>query len=164
MYSLPVSPGGALSPAGLDLVFLHFLFYGKFWEIFKKCVFLLNTKRGDILRSCSGNFPLWLTPEQVIILPISEKHHDYANKILRLLKNSDICGLVDERAETTGRKIRDAEVSKIPYIIVIGQKEEEQEMISVRKHGREDLGIMKSENLIKMIKKEIDSLITFNKN
>ena len=117
-----------------------------------------------LIEHCRGNFPLWLTPEQIIILPISEKYHDYANKILRLLKNSDICALVDERSETTGRKIRDAEVSKIPYIIVVGQQEEEKEMISVRRHGGEDLGIMKSENLIKMIKKEIDSLITFNKN
>ena len=116
-----------------------------------------------LIEHCRGNFPLWLTPEQIIILPISEKYHDYANKILRLLKNSDICGLVDERAETTGRKIRDAEVSKIPYIIIIGQQEKEKEMISVRKHGGEDLGVMKSEELIKMIKKEIDSLITFNK-
>ena len=116
-----------------------------------------------LIEHCRGNFPLWLTPEQIIILPISEKYHDYANKILKLLKNSDICGLVDERAETTGRKIRDAEVSKIPYIIIIGQQEKEKEIISVRKHGGEDLGLMKSEELIKMIKKEIDSLITFNK-
>ena len=116
-----------------------------------------------LIEHCRGNFPLWLTPEQIIILPISEKYHDYANKILKLLKNSDICGLVDERAETTGRKIRDAEVSKIPYIIIIGQQEKEKEIISVRKHGGEDLGVMKSEELIKMIKKEIDSLITFNK-
>ncbi|MEE2954115.1 MAG: threonine--tRNA ligase [Bacteroidota bacterium] len=114
-----------------------------------------------LIEHCGGNFPLWLTPEKIIILPISEKHHDYANKILGLLKNSDICGLVDERAETTSRKIRDAEVSKIPYIIIVGQKEEEKEEISVRKHGREDLGSMKIENLIKLITKEVDSLITF---
>ena len=82
--------------------------------------------------------------------------------ISQLLKNSDICGLVDERAETTGRKIRDAEVSKIPYIIVVGQQEEEKEVISVRKHGGEDLGIMKSKDLIKIMKKEINSLIVFN--
>ncbi|MBT5699403.1 MAG: threonine--tRNA ligase, partial [Flavobacteriales bacterium] len=77
-----------------------------------------------LIEHCGGNFPLWLAPEQVVILPISEKYHDYANKVMQLLKNSDICGRIDQRSEKTGRKIRDAEVSKTPYMIIVGEKEE----------------------------------------
>ena len=73
-----------------------------------------------LLEHCAGNFPLWLTPQQAIILPISEKYHDYAEKVLNLLNNSDIRALVDERAEKAGRKIRDAEVSKVPYMLIVG--------------------------------------------
>ena len=95
-----------------------------------------------LIEHCGGNFPLWLAPNQCIILPISEKYHDYAEKVSQLLKNYDICGPIDKRAETTGRKIRDAEVSKIPYIIIVGEKEETKKQIAVRKHGGEDLGNM----------------------
>ena len=115
-----------------------------------------------LIEHCGGNFPLWLTPEQVIILPISEKYHDYANKVLQLLKNYDICGRIDERSEKTGRKIRDAEVSKIPYMIIVGEKEQEEETISVRKHGGEDLGKMKVDTLIDTIIKEIEKATKFN--
>ena len=101
-----------------------------------------------LIEHCGGNFPIWLTPEQVIILPISEKFHDYANKVMQLLKNYDICGRIDKRSEKTGRKIRDAEVSKIPYMVIVGEKEQEEENISVRKHGGEDLGKMKIDTLI----------------
>ena len=75
-----------------------------------------------LIEHCGGNFPLWLAPDQFIILPISEKYHEYAEKVSQLLKNYDICGPIDSRAETTGRKIRDAEVSKIPYIIIVGER------------------------------------------
>ena len=115
-----------------------------------------------LIEHCGGNFPLWLAPDQFIILPISEKYHEYAEKVSQLLKNYDICGPIDSRAETTGRKIRDAEVSKIPYIIIVGEKEEKQEQIAVRKHGGEDLGSMSIEEFKNLIKAEIDNLITFN--
>ena len=115
-----------------------------------------------LIEHCGGNFPLWLTPEQFIILPISEKYHDYAKKVSQLLKNYDICGPIDERAETTGRKIRDAEVSKIPFIIIVGEKEENNNKISVRRHGGVDLGELDVKDFIKTIKEEIEGLIKFN--
>ena len=115
-----------------------------------------------LIEHCCGNFPLWLTPDQFTILPISEKYHDYAEKVSQLLKNYDICGPIDRRAETTGRKIRDAEVSKVPYIIIVGEKEEKEGVIAVRKHGGEDLGTMSVNDFKNLIKTEIDNLITFN--
>jgi threonyl-tRNA synthetase len=115
-----------------------------------------------LIEHCGGNFPLWLTPEQFIILPISEKYHDYAKKVSQLLKNYDICGPIDERAETTGRKIRDAEVSKIPFIIIVGEKEENNNKISVRRHGGIDLGELDVKDFIKTVKEEIEGLIKFN--
>ena len=115
-----------------------------------------------LIEHCGGNFPLWLTPEQFIILPISEKYHDYAKKVSQLLKNYDICGPIDERAETTGRKIRDAEVSKIPFIIIVGEKEENNNKISVRRHGGVDLGELDVQDFIKTVKEEIEGLIKFN--
>ena len=118
-----------------------------------------------LLEHCGGNFPLWLTPEQVIILPISEKYHDYAEKILNLLNNYDIRGLVDERAEgKAGRKIRDAEVSKIPYMLIVGEKEDNEGTVSVRKHGGEDLGVLKLNDFIQHFTTELESLTKFNNN
>ena len=115
-----------------------------------------------LIEHCEGNFPLWLSPEQFIILPISEKFHEYAEKVTQLLKNYDICGPIDKRAETTSRKIRDAEVSKIPYIIIVGEREENTEKITVRKHGGEDLGSISADQFIEIVKKEIRELIEFN--
>ena len=115
-----------------------------------------------LIEHCGGNFPLWLSPEQFIILPISEKYHDYAEKVKQLLKNYDICGPIDKRAETTSRKIRDAEVSKIPFIIVVGEREEAESKITVRKHGGENVGSISTEDFIEMLQKEIDELIKFN--
>jgi threonyl-tRNA synthetase len=112
-----------------------------------------------LLEHCAGNFPLWLTPSQVIILPISEKHHDYAENILNLLNNYDIRGLIDTRAEKAGRKIRDAEVSKVPYMLIVGEKEESEGKVSVRKHGGEDMGSMKTDKFIEHINLEIEKLI-----
>ena len=114
-----------------------------------------------LLEHCAGNFPLWLTPQQAIILPISEKYHDYAEKVLNLLNNSDIRALVDERAEKAGRKIRDAEVSKIPYMLIVGEKEASEGTVSVRKHGGEDMGSQKLEDFVQLITKEVESLTTF---
>ena len=115
-----------------------------------------------LIEHCRGNFPLWLSPEQFIILPISEKFHEYAENVRQLLKNYDICGPIDRRAETTGRKIRDAEISKIPYIIVIGEREEKEKKITVRKHGGENIGSITTENFIELLQNEIDELIKFN--
>ena len=114
-----------------------------------------------LIEHCSGNFPLWLSPEQFIILPISEKFHEYAEKVSQLLKNYDICGPIDKRAETTSRKIRDAEVSKIPFIIVVGEREEAENKITVRKHGGENIGSIKTEQFISIVQKQIKELITF---
>jgi len=108
-----------------------------------------------LIEHCAGNFPLWLSPEQFIILPISEKYEDYAKKLSESLKDSDICGLIDFRDEKIGRKIRDAEVKKIPYMLIVGEKEAAEEMVSVRKHGQGDLGSMSIEELKKQIIKEI---------
>ncbi len=93
-----------------------------------------------LIEHCAGNFPLWLSPEQFIILPISEKYHDYAQNILKFLNNVDIRGLIDERNEKIGRKIRDAEMQKIPYMLIIGEKEADSQVVSVRKHGHGDVG------------------------
>ena len=115
-----------------------------------------------LIEHCSGNFPLWLAPDQFIILPISEKYHDYAEKVSQFLKKYDICGPIDYRAETTGRKIRDAEVSKIPYIIIVGEREQNEEKVSIRRHGGEDLGSIEIKKFKDLIINEINTLITFN--
>ena len=114
-----------------------------------------------LIEHCSGNFPLWLTPNQVIILPISEKYHDYAEKISNILNNSDIRALVDERAEKTSRKIRDAETSKIPYMLIVGEKEKNNKTVSIRMHGGKDVGNFDLDYFITLIKKEINELTKF---
>ena len=108
-----------------------------------------------LIEHCAGNFPLWLSPEQFTILPISEKYEDYAKKLSDILKDSDICGLIDFRDEKIGRKIRDAEVKKIPYMLIVGEKEEAEGLVSVRKHGQGDLGSMTIEEFKNQIIKEI---------
>ncbi len=113
-----------------------------------------------LIEHCAGNFPLWLTPEQAIILPISEKYHKYAEKVLNLLNNSEIRARIDERSEKTGRKIRDAEIKKIPYMLVVGEKEENKGTVSVRRHGEGDLGSMQLDEFIKLINNEIEKLIS----
>ena len=118
-----------------------------------------------LLEHTGGNFPLWLTPEQVIILPISEKYEKYTKKVLHLLENSEIRALVDNRNEKTGRKIRDAEVNKIPFMVIVGEKEEQDGTVSVRKHGEGDIGTFTIEEFVLLIQKEIQkTLVTFNTN
>ncbi len=112
-----------------------------------------------LLEHCGGNFPLWLTPEQVKILPVSEKYNDYAKEIAEFLEFSDIRALVDERNEKIGRKIRDAEVSKIPFMLIVGEKEVTSGELSIRRHGEGDLGTMTREDFVKSIEKEISQLI-----
>jgi threonyl-tRNA synthetase len=108
-----------------------------------------------LIEHCAGNFPLWLSPEQFTILPISEKYEEYAKKLSDILKDSDICGLIDFRDEKIGRKIRDAEVKKIPYMLIVGEKEAAEGKVSVRKHGQGDLGSMTIEEFKQQIIKEI---------
>ena len=108
-----------------------------------------------LIEHCAGDFPLWLAPEQFIILPVSEKYEEYAKKLLESLNNTDIRGLIDLRDEKVGRKIRDAEVKKIPYMLIVGEKEVENGTVSVRKHGEGDLGSMTLEAFSKQLIKEI---------
>ena len=108
-----------------------------------------------LIEHTAGNFPLWLIPEQVVIIPVSEKFTEYSNKILKLLKNYEIRARIDIRSETIGKRIRDAEINKIPYMIIIGEKELESNSISVRKRGKEDLGNMTCEIFYNYISKEI---------
>ena len=112
-----------------------------------------------LLEHTGGNFPLWLMPEQVMILPISDKFQKYAKKVSELLENSEIRALIDSRSEKTGRKIRDAEISKIPYMIIVGEKEENEGTVSVRKHGEGDLGTFAIEDFIETIQKEVNSTL-----
>lgn len=108
-----------------------------------------------LIEHCAGNFPLWLSPEQFIILPISEKYEEYAKKVSDELNNSDIRGLIDFRDEKIGRKIRDAEVKKTPYMLIIGEKEMAEGKLSVRKHGEGDLGEMTIQAFSELLIKEI---------
>ena len=112
-----------------------------------------------LLEHTGGNFPLWLMPEQVIILPISDKYQIYTEKVLHLLENSEIRALVDNRSEKTGRKIRDAEVSKIPFMLIIGEKEENDGTVSVRRHGEGDKGTYSIEDFIALMNKEIEKTV-----
>lgn len=114
-----------------------------------------------LLEHTGGKLPLWLIPEQVIILPISEKYQKYAEKVLHLLENDEIRALIDSRNEKTGRKIRDAELNKIPYMVIVGEKEEENETISIRKQGEGDLGTFSIKEFVSIINKEINSIEQF---
>ncbi len=112
-----------------------------------------------LIEHTGGNFPLWLTPEQAILLPISEKYEIYTKKVLNLLENYEIRALVDDRNEKIGRKIRDAEMSKIPYMLIIGENEENQGIVSVRKHGEGDLGSFTVEEFAAIIETEINKTL-----
>ncbi|SHE38482.1 threonine--tRNA ligase [Chryseobacterium takakiae] len=107
-----------------------------------------------LLENTAGDFPLWLSPDQFIILPISEKYADYAKKVSEFLENHDISGQIDNRNEKTGKKIRDAELNKIPFMLVIGENEEKDGTISVRRRGEGDLGAMNLEDFVSYFKKE----------
>ncbi|MDR2238058.1 MAG: threonine--tRNA ligase [Chryseobacterium sp.] len=107
-----------------------------------------------LLENTAGDFPLWLSPDQFIILPISEKYVDYAKKVSQFLENHDISGQIDDRNEKTGKKIRDAELKKIPFMLVVGENEEKEGTISVRRRGEGDLGVMNMEDFVSYFKKE----------
>ncbi len=113
-----------------------------------------------LIEHTGGNFPLWLMPEQAIILPISDKYQNYSEKVLNLLENYEIRALVDNRNEKVGRKIRDAEISKIPFMLIVGESEANEATVSVRKHGDGDLGTFSIEEFAKIVQDEIDKTLT----
>jgi threonyl-tRNA synthetase len=112
-----------------------------------------------LLEHTGGNFPLWLTPQQAIVLPVSEKHEKYAQKVLKSLENCEIRALVDARSETVGKKIREAEMQKLPFMLIVGDQEMDQGTISVRRHGGEDLGAVSVEAFSDLVKNEISSTL-----
>ncbi|MCU0397171.1 MAG: threonine--tRNA ligase [Cyclobacteriaceae bacterium] len=105
-----------------------------------------------LIEHCAGNFPLWLSPEQVAVLPISERFNNYAEKVFNSLKALDIRGFIDDRDEKIGRKIRDAEVKKTPYMLIVGEKEAANEQVSVRMHGKGDLGSISIKEFVEQFK------------
>jgi threonyl-tRNA synthetase len=113
-----------------------------------------------LLEHCGGNFPLWLTPEQVAILPVSEKYEAYAQQVAQELENADIRALVDLRNEKVGRKIRDAEVRKIPFMVVVGETEQEANSVAVRRHGQGDLGAMSVLEFSTLIQAEVEERLS----
>ncbi|WP_028978499.1 threonine--tRNA ligase [Sporocytophaga myxococcoides] len=115
-----------------------------------------------LIEHCAGNFPLWLSPDQIAVLPISEKYADYAAQIFSELEENDIRGFIDHRDEKIGRKIRDAEVKKIPFMLIMGEKEQEEGKIAVRKHGQGDIGSFSLSEFIDIFKKEV--ALELNKN
>jgi threonyl-tRNA synthetase len=111
-----------------------------------------------LLENTAGNLPIWLIPEQVAILSISDKYEKYTKKVLNLLEINEIRALLDNRSETMGRKIRDAEINKTPYMIIIGENEVKENCISLRKHGGEDLGKMSIDDFVKIINNSIKKI------
>ncbi len=115
-----------------------------------------------LLEHCAGDFPLWLTTEQVAILPISDKYNDYAKNVLELLNNSDIRGFVDDRNEKIGKKIREAELKKIPFMLVVGEKEAEENQVSVRQRGEGDKGSMAVDAFATLVRLAIEKELSTN--
>jgi threonyl-tRNA synthetase len=109
---------------------------------------------------CAGNFPLWLAPEQIAVLPISERFNKYAKEVLNTLAEKDIRGFVDERDEKIQRKIRDAEVKKVPYMLIVGEKEQENKTLSVRRHGQGDLGSFSIEEFVAKFNEEVQNALS----
>ena len=112
-----------------------------------------------LIEHTGGKFPLWLTPDQVAILPISEKYNDYAQHVADELAKNDIRAFVDFRNEKIGRKIRDTEIKKVPYLLIVGEKEAENEEVSVRKHGEGDKGVVKITTFAAQISEEVEKMI-----
>lgn len=115
-----------------------------------------------LLEHCAGEFPLWLTTEQVAILPISEKYNDYAKEVLDLLNNSDIRGFVDERNEKIGKKIREAELKKVPYMLIVGEKEAEENKVSVRQRSEGDKGALTINDFAALVRQAIENELSIN--
>jgi threonyl-tRNA synthetase len=115
-----------------------------------------------LLEHCAGDFPLWLATEQISILPISEKYNDYCENLLQLLNNYDIRGFVDDRNEKIGKKIRESELGKIPFMLIVGEQEAESNQVAVRKRGHGDIGAMSIEEFAKIINDEIEKELALN--
>jgi len=111
-----------------------------------------------LIEHCAGNFPVWLAPEQARVLPISDKFLDYAGRVLDHLKKSEIRVGMDNRNEKVSKKIRDAEVGKIPYMIIVGEKEEQAGTLSVRQHGQGDLGTMTLDDFVKRVAADVEQV------
>jgi threonyl-tRNA synthetase len=108
-----------------------------------------------LIEHTAGKFPLWLAPEQAVVLPISEKYNEYAEKVSGLLNNSDIRTVVDDRNEKIGRKIRDNELKRIPYLLIVGEKEQESETVSVRRQGEGDIGVKQIAEFAGFVEEEV---------
>ena len=113
-----------------------------------------------LIEHTGGKFPLWLTPDQVVILPISEKFNDYAFEIAKELNALDVRVQVDDRNEKIGRKIRDNELKRIPFMLIVGEKEAENGEVSVRRQGEGDKGTMKVAEFAKLVTDEVDALVS----
>lgn len=108
-----------------------------------------------LIEHTAGNFPLWLSPEQFTVLPISDKFADYAYEVKAKLEAADLRGTVDARDERIGRKIRDAELAKTPYLLVVGEKEAQDGLVSVRRHGQGDLGSMSLDSFVQSVQAQV---------
>ena len=117
---------------------------------------------GFLIEHFAGNFPIWLAPKQVAVLPISDKYLDYAKKVLQFLRNADIRGLLDDRDEKIGKKIRDSELKKVPYMLIVGEKEAAENKVSVRKHGAGDTGSVPIAEFIQSVQDEINKCLELN--
>ena len=115
-----------------------------------------------LIEHCAGNFPLWLAPEQVAVLPVSEKYKEYADKVFAELNENDIRGFIDHRDEKVGRKIRDTELKKVPFMLIVGEKEEADNTVSVRRHGQGDQGVVLLADFINDFKTQIENALQKN--
>ena len=115
-----------------------------------------------LLEHCGADFPLWLATDQISILPISENYNEYAENLLQLLNNYDIRGFVDDRNEKIGKKIRESEMSKVPFMLIIGEKEASNNEVSVRKRGEGDLGTMSVESFAQLLNKAVENELELN--
>jgi threonyl-tRNA synthetase len=115
-----------------------------------------------LLEHCAGDFPLWLAIDQYAILPISDKYNEYAEKLSELLNNNDIRGFVDDRNEKIGKKIRDAELNKVPFMLIVGEKEAENNEVSVRQRGDGDKGSMSLDKFTELVQKMIEDELSSN--
>ena len=109
-----------------------------------------------LIEHTAGKFPLWLTPTQAVILPISKKYNDYAKKVSKFLNNYDIRTVLDDRNEKIGKKIRDNELKRIPFLLIVGEKEAENDTVAVRKQGKGDVGAMTFEEFVNFVNSEVE--------
>ena len=112
-----------------------------------------------LIEHTGGKFPLWLTPDQVVVLPVGERYNDYAHRVAKELELHDIRVLVDDRNEKIGRKIRDNELKRIPYMLVVGEKEQESNSVSVRKQGEGDKGVMEISTFAALLTDEVNDMM-----